>query len=86
MKRAIQYFTDEYLENCRAMSTADILEFLDGFRELHAGRGAVKPGKSRLISIKIPEELLETFRKRSELEGTPYQTQIKRLMVDWLKK
>jgi predicted DNA binding CopG/RHH family protein len=40
--------------------------------------------KSKLISIKIPHSLLESFRRKCELEDVRYQTQIKTLMVRWL--
>ena len=53
MIRAVQYFTPEYLESCKAMSTADILA---------------------------------VFRSKAERENIPYQTQIKRLMLEWVKK
>jgi hypothetical protein len=36
MKRPVQYFTKEYLETCKAMSADQIVEFLEGFRELMA--------------------------------------------------
>ncbi len=42
-------------------------------------------GKSKLISMKIPQPLLEAFREKSQVLGVPYQTQIKVLMKDWLK-
>lgn len=42
-------------------------------------------GKSKLISMKVPEPLLEAFREKSQVLGVPYQTQIKVLMKDWLK-
>ncbi len=79
-QRPVQFFSDEYLERCRAMKPEEVLEFLENFRLLH---GRV-PGRSRLISLKIPEPLLEAFRARCRLEGVRYQTQIKRLMSDWL--
>lgn len=82
MKKAVQYFTDEYLLQCREMSPEDIVEFVEGFRELHAGDKA--RSRSKLISIKMPEDLLEHFKARAALEGVPYQTQIKRLMREWL--
>jgi|GEM_PF-6823811 len=40
--------------------------------------------KSRLISLKVPEALLEAFKVKSRLSGIPYQTQIKKLMSAWL--
>jgi hypothetical protein len=78
--RPVQFFSDDYLDRCRAMKPAEVLEFIEGFRRLH-GRA---PGRSRLISLKVPESLLEAFRARCRLEGVKYQTQIKRLMSDWL--
>jgi predicted DNA binding CopG/RHH family protein len=77
--RPVQFFSDEYLERCRAMKPIEVLEFLESFRLLH---GRVS-SRSRLISLKVPESLLEAFRARCRLEGVKYQTQIKRLMHDW---
>ena len=62
------------------MKPEEVLEFLESFRLLH-GRASAR---SRLISLKVPEHLLEAFRGRCRLEGVRYQTQIKRLMSDWL--
>lgn len=45
---------------------------------------AKKP--SKLISIKIPEPLLEAFRYKAEREKTPYQTKIKELMMEYLER
>jgi len=42
-------------------------------------------GKSKLISMKVPQPLLEAFKQKSQVLGIPYQTQIKVLMKDWLK-
>jgi predicted DNA binding CopG/RHH family protein len=78
--RPLQRFTDEYLEQCRKFSPEEIVEFLENFRVV-ASAGS---SKSKLISLKIPEALLEAFRARAEAEGVPYQTQIKRLMKQWL--
>jgi predicted DNA binding CopG/RHH family protein len=78
--RPVQFFSDEYLERCRAMKPGEVLEFLESFRLLHARASS----RSRLISLKVPESLLDAFRARCRLEGLRYQTQIKRLMSDWL--
>ena len=80
--RPIQYFTDEYLEQCKKMKPEQVLQFLEDFRELQKSR---KPVKSRLISIKIPEDLLESFKAKAACTGRPYQTLIKELMREWLK-
>jgi len=78
--KAVQYFSDEYLERCRSMTVEQILHFLDDFRSLHGGC----PVKSKLISIKVPEDLLNSFKAKAGMAGTPYQTQIKSLMKAWL--
>jgi predicted DNA binding CopG/RHH family protein len=78
--RPVQTFTDEYLEQCRRMTPEQVIRFLEDFRMLQSSR----PARSKLISLKVPENLLEAFRARAELAGVPYQTQIKRLMREWL--
>ncbi len=35
--RPVQFFSDEYLKRCRALSPADIVRFLDEFRRLYGG-------------------------------------------------
>ena len=82
--KGIQTFSREYLKNCQKMDAYEILKFLDDFRKLHAA--PEKSKKSKLISIKMPEDLLSVFRKRAQLEGIPYQTMIKKLMREWLEK
>ena len=80
--KALQKFTPEYLEECRSMSLTDIAQFLEDFRLITARSAGGSP--LQLISMRIPMELLRAFRKKCELSGTKYQTQIKKLMVDWL--
>lgn len=63
------------------MTAEAIVDYLEDFRKLQSA-----PDKTKLISIKIPENLLSTFRKRCELEGVKYQTQIKALMQAWLEQ
>ncbi len=77
---ALQKFTPEYLERCRELTPDQILQFLEDFRALHG----TPRSPSRLISLKVPQDLLDAFRAKAGLIGTPYQTQIKRLMKDWL--
>jgi len=79
--RPVQYFSKEYLEQCRAMGPEQIVQFLEDFRKLHSER---ERERSRLISLKVPESLLEAFKTKARLNGIAYQTQIKRLMRQWL--
>ncbi|MFQ5699194.1 MAG: hypothetical protein ACE5IL_13030 [Myxococcota bacterium] len=78
--RPVQYFADEYLERCRELTADQIIQFLDDFRRLHGETSS----RSKLISLKVPENLLEAFKARARLEHQPYQTQIKRLMRAWV--
>lgn len=82
--RPVQKFSKEYLDSCAKMSPAEILAFLESFRQLNAPENRESP--SRLISIKIPEDLLRAFRLKAEASGVRYQTQIKKLMEAWLKE
>jgi predicted DNA binding CopG/RHH family protein len=63
------------------MTPDQIIRFLDDFRQLHA---APVKSKSKLISIKIPENLLNAFKAKAALASVPYQTQIKKLMRAWV--
>lgn len=81
MTKTIQYFTKEYLDRCKGMTPEQIIEFLENYRMLFSK----VPEKSQLISLKIEPSLLRAFKRRAELEGTPYQTQIKKLMKEWVK-
>ena len=81
MNKPIQYFSKEYLKRCEGMTPDQIIEFLENYRMLFANI----PEKSQLISLKIEPSLLKAFKRRAELEGIPYQTQIKLLMKEWLK-
>jgi predicted DNA binding CopG/RHH family protein len=77
--KPVQFFSDDYLQQCKTFSTEAILDYLDNFRLMQQ-----PTDKTRLISIKIPESLLASFRAKSELHQTKYQTQIKKLMTDWV--
>ena len=79
--RPVQYFSPEYLAQCKKMSLEDRLRFLEDFRKLQDRR---PPVKSRLISVRIDESLLERFREKARTEKLPYQTLLKRLIRDYL--
>ena len=81
--KTVQYITDEYIEECSKMTPEQIVQFLEDFRTMYF---EAKPKKSKLISIKVPENLLRSFKVKAKLNDIPYQTQIKRLMKDWVSK
>lgn len=80
-ERPVQYFSDEALAAGAKLSPEQVLRFLEDFRRLHA---APKNRKARLISLRVPEELLAAFKAKADLEAIPYQVQIKRLMSAWV--
>ena len=80
MKKPVQYFTQEYLDRCKGMSSDQVIEFLENYRSLVRE----VPGKCQLISLKVEPSLLNAFKLKAKLENIPYQTQIKKLMKDWL--
>lgn len=68
------------------MTPEQIVKFLEGFRLIHAKSDtAERKSRTKLISIKIEEDLLEAFRTQCNLLGVPYQTQIKKIMKTWLR-
>ena len=81
-KKAVQYFSKEALERSKKLSTEEIVEFLDNFRLLHEKNQLST--KSKLISLKISEDLLKAFKTQAKLRGVRYQTWIKELMRDAL--
>jgi len=76
----VQYFSDQYLDQCSELTTDQILQFLSDFQQLHSRQKT----KTRLISIKVPEDLLRAFKTKAELANLPYQTKIKKLMQQWV--
>jgi len=78
--KALQIFTKDYLIESSKMSPQQVIEFLEGFRSL----ATVKAQSSRLISLRVEENLLDSFKRKAQLEGVRYQTKIKELMRKYL--
>lgn len=68
----------------RELSASLILDRFDNLRFYHRLEAKKELGKSKLISMKVPQPLLDAFKQKSEYIGVPYQTQIKKLMKNWL--
>jgi predicted DNA binding CopG/RHH family protein len=81
-KKPVQYFNKEYVKRSRELTPDQILEFLDDFQKLMRETSE----KCQLISLKIEPSLLRAFKMKSNLSGVAYQTQIKKLMKEWLTK
>lgn len=82
-ERPIQYFSDEALARGRKLTAEQTLRYLEDFRLLH---GLSRPARSRLISVRVPDGLLDTFKAKAARAGVPYQTQLKRLMARWIEE
>jgi predicted DNA binding CopG/RHH family protein len=80
-ERAIQV-GDRHVFNLASDDVTPIVEFLESFREMVDPRAQ---SKSKLISMKVPEPLLAAFKFKSRSHGVPYQSMIKKLMMEWLK-
>ncbi len=81
--RPVQLASKSQIVAIEVEDVTPIVEFLEQFRILADPRAQ---HKSKLISIKIPEPLLAAFRYKADHDGVPYQTMIKRLMLEWLSK
>lgn len=79
MTKALQHFTEEYLDDCRKMTPDQILLFLDDYRKLH-----YEPGKLVQINIRIPENILAACKAKAKKEGQLYQRVIKDLITNWV--
>lgn len=86
MKKALQYLSAADLEAAKQFSSEDIVEFVEGFRELQASVGVITKQPSILISMKVPKDLLENFKVKAKKNEIAYQTQIKQLMLKWLRE
>lgn len=80
--KAVQHFSDDYLARCANMTPEQVVRYLDDFRQLQT---AIAPQPSTLISLRVPAPLLGAFRTKATAEGVAYQTQIKRLMENWIR-
>lgn len=80
-QKNLQIFDDDYLKYCQKLSVQERIQFLEDFREVI---NKSSRSKSKLISIKIPQNLLDAFRFKAASQNQKYQTVIKELMAEWL--
>ena len=78
--KAFQAHSKLRLKQDARLSPEDIALFLENFQQVAHGQ----EGKGKLISIRVPEKLLEMFKQKAKRENFPYQTQIIRLMREWV--
>ena len=80
--KTIQFFSDDYLAQCKQLAAGQIVRYLEDFRIINM---RLKKPVLKLISIKIETDLLEAFKTKARFDGFPYQSRIKAIMRDWLK-
>lgn len=80
INRTLQVHTKNRLQEGQKLKKEEIVQFIDDFQKVMTG----DEGKRKLISLRVPEKLLELFKKKSEIQSTPYQTQLVRLMREWV--
>jgi predicted DNA binding CopG/RHH family protein len=81
--KVVQFMSEAQIEAGLKMSIRERLQFVEDFMAL---ANVSQSSKSKLISLKVPEDLLRLFRQKCEMEGVAYQTQIKKLMSEWTLK
>jgi predicted DNA binding CopG/RHH family protein len=79
--KAVQKLTKEQIAWGKKLSIEERVKFVEDFMRLaHEASDA----KSKLISIKMPEDLLRLFKAKCASNKLTYQTQIKELMRKWV--
>ena len=81
VNKGVQHFSDEDLNNLNGVSPDQIIRFLEDFRKFHYNQ---KPAPAKLISLRVPQGLLDTFKQKALIEGVGYQVKIKELMKQWV--
>jgi predicted DNA binding CopG/RHH family protein len=80
MKRPIQMFSKDYLDQIKKITPSQAAEFVENYqRMIHSVED-----KRKSISIRIPVNLLDNFKLKAKSKGTAYQTQIVNLMREWI--
>jgi predicted DNA binding CopG/RHH family protein len=77
---------NEFLKQCLKLKSHDVIKILEDHRNLSETSEPAQKDESILISIKIPQSLLSEFKSACATQGVKYQTQMKILMKEWLKK
>jgi predicted DNA binding CopG/RHH family protein len=74
MKKAKQFHKKS--EN---LSHDQIVQFLDDFGKIVSGRDK----KTKLISVRVPENILDAFKLKAQYQQKKYQSVIVQLMREW---
>jgi predicted DNA binding CopG/RHH family protein len=80
-RKAVQKLSREQIKWGMSLSIEERLQFVENFMQLAHN---TSDAKSKLISIKIPEDFLNLFKSKCASKNLTYQTQIKELMKKWV--
>lgn len=64
------------------LTPEQVLQFMSDFSETVHGIDK----KTKLISLRVPENILNSFKVKAKLDNRKYQSLIVQLMRDWIKK
>lgn len=79
-KKGTQYMPREKIAEARTMTPEMILSFIDDYQ--HMVHGVDR--KRKLISLRVPENILEQFKFKARKKNLSYQKQIVELMRAWV--
>ena len=77
MKKALQIHS----KNRPQLTAEETLQFIHDYNETIHGVDK----KTKLISLRVPENLLNAFKTKANLDQRQYQSIIVALMRDWVK-
>ncbi len=73
--------TKQFLKKQEKLTPEQTLQFLEDFSNLMHG----KDTPTKLISLRVPENILSVFKDKAKKMDLKYQSQIVKLMRDWSK-
>ena len=82
--KPVQYFNEEYLRQCQAMTLDQIVKSISDQQKLFWSLQDLDDDKSILISLKVPKRVLKKFKELCENKNLKYQSQIKQVMIKWI--
>jgi predicted DNA binding CopG/RHH family protein len=74
--------TKQFNKSENRLKPEDALKFLEDFQNTVHGRDT----KTKSISLRVPENVLNTFKQAAKNQNKKYQSVIVQLMREWLKK
>lgn len=80
--RITQRFNPDSLEHTRQMTPTQIADFISDYQQVFFSN----EGDKKLISMRVPEKLLNSFKAKAKLSNRSYQNIIVDLMRDWLTR